>query len=413
MSAVDSNDAELIGESVSGSRDAFGQIVVRYQSLICSIAYSATGSLGLSEDLAQETFVVAWKQLPGLREPEKLRSWLCGIARNLIYDALRAQGREPSHHAGTLEEISAALSPEPLPIEQAISNEEAAILWRSLQKIPELYREPLVLFYREHQSVHLVAQNLDLTEDAVKQRLLRGRKLLQEEVLAFIEGALRKTSPGKTFTLGVLAALSLTTTAAKAATVGTTVAKAGSATKIGAALGSVGGFLPVLGGFYFNYKSSLERAKSPRERKFMALFFWILTATLLLVTALIGDWLPHQSILPHSKMAWAALPLALLACAFTMGAYAKHRRRQIQLEDGTWVKPMDREQRKSYRDNQRRHGSKAQVYLYMGLACCMVTDVIIEIRQIWNTGQGHFLFAGFLSIFTLFLLIQAWRSRPR
>src|SRR5262249_33590904 len=78
------NDADLVTESLSGNRDAFGQIVSRYQSLVCSLAYSATGSLSQSEDLAQDTFVTAWKQLRDLREPAKLRAWLCGIARNLI-----------------------------------------------------------------------------------------------------------------------------------------------------------------------------------------------------------------------------------------------------------------------------------------------------------------------------------------
>jgi RNA polymerase sigma factor (sigma-70 family) len=118
------HDAELVNASLGGNRDAFGQIVTRYQSLICSLAYSATGSLSQSEDLAQEIFVTAWKQLAGLREPEKLRSWLCGIARNLINNFLRCQGREPSHQAETLAEISETHSPEPLPHDHTISNEE-------------------------------------------------------------------------------------------------------------------------------------------------------------------------------------------------------------------------------------------------------------------------------------------------
>jgi hypothetical protein len=154
-----------------------------------------------------------------------LRAWLCGIARNLINNSLRKQGREPSHRAESLEEISETHSPEPLPVDQTISNEEQAILWRSLERIPEIYREPLVLFYREHQSIEAVAQNLELTEDAVKQRLSRGRKLLHEQVLAFVEGALEKTSPGKTFTLGVIALLPAVVTSAKGATVGSAIAK--------------------------------------------------------------------------------------------------------------------------------------------------------------------------------------------
>src|SRR5512146_1765962 len=96
MSATANNDAELVTASLAGNREAFGQIVSRYQSLICSLAYSATGSLSQSEDLAQETFFTAWRQLAHLREPGKLRSWLCGIVRNLIRTAQRQECREPA-----------------------------------------------------------------------------------------------------------------------------------------------------------------------------------------------------------------------------------------------------------------------------------------------------------------------------
>ena len=102
----------------------------RYQSLICSLAYSATGSLTQSEDLAQETFVTAWKHLPELREPAKLRPWLCGIARNLIGKTLRRDSREPVHAAEPLERANESSSPEPLPPDHAMSREEETILWR-------------------------------------------------------------------------------------------------------------------------------------------------------------------------------------------------------------------------------------------------------------------------------------------
>jgi len=102
MKRSHSSDADLVTQSLAGDRDAFGWIVARYQALLCSLAYSTTGSLSQSEDLAQETFVTAWKQLADLREPEKLRAWLCRISRNLTYDALRKDGREPIHKAEPL-----------------------------------------------------------------------------------------------------------------------------------------------------------------------------------------------------------------------------------------------------------------------------------------------------------------------
>src|SRR4029077_2099541 len=109
--------------TLAGNRAAFEQIVGRYQSLICSLAYSATGSVSRSEELAQETFLAAWKQMGTLREPDRLRPWLCGIARNLISNSFRQQTREPLHQADSLDSANEAPSLESLPSEQAISRE--------------------------------------------------------------------------------------------------------------------------------------------------------------------------------------------------------------------------------------------------------------------------------------------------
>src|SRR5580692_9204245 len=124
MPVPQQNDVELVAKSLDGSQDAFRQIVERYQTLICSLAYCATGSLNQSEDLAQETFVTAWKELPKLREPSKLRSWLCGILRFLISKQLRRQSREPTHASEPMEAMIEFHSPEPQPHELAVGNEE-------------------------------------------------------------------------------------------------------------------------------------------------------------------------------------------------------------------------------------------------------------------------------------------------
>ena len=181
--------------------------MARYQALICSLTYSATGNIGRSEELAQETFLAAWQQLGSLREPDRLRSWLCGIARNITRNAFRDQAREPLHEAAPLETAPEAPSTEPLPSEQVISREEETIVWLALERTPDLYREPLILFYREGCSVAAVARQLGLSEDAVKQRLARGRAMLRAQTVAVVEGALRRSRPGLAFTLAVMAAL--------------------------------------------------------------------------------------------------------------------------------------------------------------------------------------------------------------
>jgi RNA polymerase sigma factor (sigma-70 family) len=275
------SDAELVEWSRSGDRSAFATIVKRYQRLVCSITYNATGSLSLSEDLAQETFLAAWRQMADLREPERLKAWLCGIARFLVGKEFRKMGREPAHAAEALDAIEEPQSAEASPAMQAVSREEEAILWRALERIPETYREPLILFYREEKSIERVAAELELSEDAVKQRLSRGRKLLHEEVVAFVEGTLSRTAPGQDFSSAVMAMLP----AASAATVGAGVAgktaamaKSGSMGGWAAAwLGPVMPFLGVFAALMVNW-ISVRSAPTARERRFQSVWlscFWI------------------------------------------------------------------------------------------------------------------------------------------
>ena len=281
MDSTPPTDASLVGESLLGNREAFSQIVTRYQSLICSLAYSATGRVSRSEDLAQETFITAWKQLPHLREHDKFRAWLCGIARNCINNSLRREGREPASEAESLDALSESHSTGPQPVEHTISREEEAILWRTLAQIPPLYREPLVLFYREQQSVASVARALGLSEETVHQRLSRGRRLLQEQVLAFVEGTLEKSRPPKTLALAVMAALPLTATSTKAATLGATATQSASAAGSAASTGWLGLFAAVSVisfGHLVRYRAELDGAASAQQRRHIRRFYFWLAA---------------------------------------------------------------------------------------------------------------------------------------
>jgi hypothetical protein len=99
--------------------------------------------------------------------------------------------------------------------------------------------------------------------------LSRGRKLLQEQVLVFVEGALARTNPGKVFTLGVLAALPALTISAKAATIGAAAAKGSATAKAAGAMGLLGAILSplvVIFGNYASYRMSLDEAHSDEER---------------------------------------------------------------------------------------------------------------------------------------------------
>src|SRR5688572_5170926 len=164
-------DAQLVEFSLLGDREAFGRIVERYQSLICALAYTACGDLSRSEDLAQETFVAAWRSLPNLQEPSRLKQWLCGIVRNRIRDHCRRDMRDPVADSAPIGEVETPDLENPPPSDEVISKEEQAILWRVLEGLPRAYRDPLILYYRQDQSLAEVSEALEISEDAAKQRL--------------------------------------------------------------------------------------------------------------------------------------------------------------------------------------------------------------------------------------------------
>ncbi|MHC4212499.1 MAG: sigma-70 family RNA polymerase sigma factor [Planctomycetota bacterium] len=234
------NETELLKASIQGNHQAFGAIVSRYQSLVCAITFSATGDLEKSEELAQQAFVNVWQNLKQLQDLTKFQAWLCVTTRNVIRNFFRSQQRTAKRTQKTVENLIEAKSKMADPAEQAATKEQKAVLQNALEKISETYREPLVLFYRQEKSVKEVARQLELSEEAARQRISRARKMLREQVAKILESTLAKTKPGKAFTAGVIATISglaVKTTATTAA--GAALSAAGSKSGITAVLSTL------------------------------------------------------------------------------------------------------------------------------------------------------------------------------
>ncbi len=271
-SQSDSASAAQLWQLVcQGSAPAFEAVVGRYQAVVCAVAYSACGNLAQSEDVAQETFWTAWRQRASLDQPGRLGSWLCGIARNLGKNARRKASR-PAESAAALAVATEQADDQPGPAEAAASREEESLVWKALEQIPAAYREPLILFYREDQSVAEVAGAMELTADAVKQRLSRGRAMLREQVAELVEGKLRRSRPGRNFTVAVMAGLAAHATVAKTAVAGAGAgagawkAAAGAGVAGGTAGGLFGSLIGLSGGWLGTWVSA-QAAPTRRERE--------------------------------------------------------------------------------------------------------------------------------------------------
>jgi len=263
------NDID-VQQAAAGDRDAFGRVVRAHQTMVSSIAYAITGDLALSEDISQEVFLSAWRRLDSLRDPSRVTAWLAAITRNRARNELRQRRHDPLHGAVDLEgtpgdAIDAASA--------ATRAERERVTWQALAQLPETYREPLVLFYREAQSVRQVAELLSISDDCARQRLSRGREMLKAQVASVVEGVLTESRPGNAFAVAVLAALPapslhgvLSGTAVTAA-----AAKGGAAAK-GAGMVAVLGWLagPVIGvtGGFFGMWRAIRNSTTLLQRRY-------------------------------------------------------------------------------------------------------------------------------------------------
>ena len=327
-------DDQLVARCRNGDRFAFEVVVTRYKSMLCALTYAGCGDVHRSEDLAQEAFLQAWRHLGELKEPARLKAWLCGIARNVMVSDHRKQGRSPA--AGDLAADAVLCAATPTPPEEAIRREEQVLLWETLERLPAEYREPLVLFYRQEESVAAVAEALELSEEAVRQRLSRGRAMLAQRLEHVIRRGLRTTAPTKAFTLAVVAALpgvavtvaSAATLSAAAATTTKTAASTTAATT-GGLVGMLLGPLIGLAGGYIGYRVGMEQAVTGQERRLIRWTFWttmVMIAGFTLVFCTVSHWARWLGLTTHT-LSLLLVGLALGYAVMVLFLWARYARR--------------------------------------------------------------------------------------
>ncbi|MCH8219185.1 MAG: sigma-70 family RNA polymerase sigma factor, partial [Planctomycetes bacterium] len=192
---------------LKGNEKAFEHIVQHYQPLVCAITYSRTGNRADSEELAQEVFIKAWRNLHQLEDLAKFHSWLCRIAQTTVQNWYRSRKRDVVAGAEPLENVEATAGIESNPEEKTIRQEHEALVSQALSQLPIELREALVLYYRGQHSTRQVAQQLDISEGATRTRISRGRQILRGRLHSIVEETLTLTRPGQTFTRVVMASV--------------------------------------------------------------------------------------------------------------------------------------------------------------------------------------------------------------
>src|SRR5262245_52875765 len=140
-------DGELVVAAQTGDTRAFDELVARHGALVSSVAYALVGNVPDSEEVAHEAFVVAWRRLSKLRSPESFRAWICGITRNVYQHFRRERRSRLSRQTDALAIAGKIASADPSPLDRAIAVEQEGLVWQALQRVPEVYRVALVLYY--------------------------------------------------------------------------------------------------------------------------------------------------------------------------------------------------------------------------------------------------------------------------
>ncbi len=305
----------------NGDQRAFGRIVAACQGGISAIALAMVRDVPVSEDIAQDAFIKAWRKLPQLNQSSSFLPWLRQITRNLARDHLRAQ-RHRANPAGDIEALIASVAdPHPGPSEQLSELQDHAVAAAVIDALPEESREVLLLYYREGQSSRQVAGLLGLQDAAVRKRLSRARERVREELLQRLGEFAKSTAPGAGFTAAVAAMLMVGAppTAAAAVFGAGALGAANGAGKIGLAVtggalaGMLAGIVGGLWGVWFGIRQLLRNPFDRREKREViayGVFTSVITVGFSLgiaALARVPGWIPHfaLSVAFMVAMVWA------------------------------------------------------------------------------------------------------------
>jgi RNA polymerase sigma-70 factor (ECF subfamily) len=178
------DDTCLVEEALGGSQASFQLLVERYEQRIFNLIRHYTRNPVEIEDLAQETFLKAFRRLASFQRQSSFYTWLYRIAVNTILDSLKRRGRSPVQAVEDLEAVPAAPSAaSPSPSATLEREEIARITQGVLEELPEIFRTVLVLREYEEMAYQDIADLLGISIGTVESRLFRARARFKERLL--------------------------------------------------------------------------------------------------------------------------------------------------------------------------------------------------------------------------------------
>jgi RNA polymerase sigma-70 factor (ECF subfamily) len=186
-------EIELACALLQGHAGAFDEFVEHFRAKIFRYSWLMCGQREDAEEVAQETLLRVFESLSQLREPERVRAWVFRIAKNACLMKRRKSVFAPAHEL-SLDELAPETGLEigdgaRLQDVEMLRTELRETLDRAVAELPQTYRAVVLLRDLEELSTEETAQILDISTDAVKTRLRRGRLALRQALESYIGSA--------------------------------------------------------------------------------------------------------------------------------------------------------------------------------------------------------------------------------
>lgn len=174
------SDHDLIARAVRGDSSAYDTLVTRYRDRLYALVYHMVLNAQEAEDLAQETFVKAYRNLGAFRHESNFYTWLYRIAVNLVYTQSKKHSRRRALFTAAVQSGDTLGSHWPATPEELAQSEEAReMILKAIHLLDPRFRQVLILKELEGLEVAEVAKILGLPEGTVKSRLYRAREDLR------------------------------------------------------------------------------------------------------------------------------------------------------------------------------------------------------------------------------------------
>ena len=186
-------DAAAVALARDGDSEAFRALVERHSRAVFRLAHRMTGNASDAEDVVQETFLKAYRQLSRFESRANFGTWVHRIAVNCSIDLIRARPhREAGHDAADLEQFGAGESADPglpSPERLMLSAEVQGRISDAMSALSKMERAAFVLRHFEGRSIDEISQALGLKTNATKHSIFRAVKKMRQALEPFVAAA--------------------------------------------------------------------------------------------------------------------------------------------------------------------------------------------------------------------------------